>query len=171
MKMSFPMQLLAVFDAAVMISACSDSTAHEERTRQEATADAAGVAADRSRGPVAAGRFTTIDVPGATATVAFAINDLGVAVGRYASAGLTHGFVRSRSGKLTTIDFPDAGFTVAVPINHRGDIVAWYTLPSAPTIRHGYLLRPGTFTTFDPPASLFPTPPRLNHPATTVAPS
>lgn len=155
MKRSLPVPLLVVFASAVMISACSDSTAPEARTRQVAAADVAGVASDRSRDPVAAGRFTTIDVPGATATVAFAINDLGVAVGRYASAGVTHGFIRSRTGKLSTIDFPDAGFTVAGAINNRGDIVGWYSLPAAPSIRHGYLLRRGTFTSFDPPGSIF----------------
>ena len=155
MKRSFPVSLLAIVAAAGMISACSDSTAPEALTRQQASADVAGVPANRSPSPVAAGRFTTIDIPGATATVAFAINDLGVAVGRYASAGLTHGFVRSPTGKLTTIDFPNAGFTAAGAINNRGDIVGWYTLPAAPTIRHGYLLRRGTFTTFDPPGSIF----------------
>src|SRR2546427_9866821 len=57
--------------------------------------------------------FTTIDVPGASTTGALDINNEGVIVGRYASAGRTHGFVRSTAGELTTIDFPGAGFTVA----------------------------------------------------------
>src|SRR6266849_1354242 len=104
---------------------------------------------------IEAGRFTTVDVPGATATRLFAINDYGVAVGRYESAGRTHGFVRSATGELATIDFPGAGFTVAGALNNRGDIVGWYTLPVAPAFRHGFLLQDGQFTTFDPPGSTF----------------
>src|SRR5713101_2239948 len=104
---------------------------------------------------IEAGRFTTVDVPGATATRLFAINDHGVAVGRYESAGRTHGFVRSATGELATIDFPGAGFTVAGALNNRGDIVGWYTLPVAPAFRHGFLLQDGQFTTFDPPGSTF----------------
>ena len=100
------------------------------------------------------GPFTTVDVPGATATRLFGINDWGVAVGRYESAGRTHGFVRSATGELASIDFPGAGFTVAGALNNRGDIVGWYSLPGSP-IRHGFLLQDGRFTTFDPPGSTF----------------
>src|SRR2546427_5226716 len=67
--------------------------------------------------------FTTIDVPGASTTGALDINNEGVIVGRYASAGRTHGFVRSTAGELTTIDFPGAGFTVAGALHHpRGGV-------------------------------------------------
>src|SRR6266849_9031713 len=103
---------------------------------------------------IEAGRFTTVDVPGATATRLFAINDYGVAVGRYESAGRTHGFVRSATGELATIDFPGAGFTVAGALNNRGDIVGWYTLPVAPAFRHGFLLQDGQFTILDVPGSI-----------------
>jgi uncharacterized membrane protein len=109
------------------------------------------------------GRFTTVDVPGATATRLFAINEEGVAVGRYESAGRTHGFVRSATGELTTIDVPGAGFTVAGALNNGGDIVGWYTLPDAPAIRHGFLLRDGgEFASFDPPGSTFTNPLGIN---------
>jgi hypothetical protein len=50
---------------------------------------------------------------------------------------------------------PGAGFTVSGALNNRGDIVGWYTLPAAPAVRHGFLLRDGEFTTFDPPGSIF----------------
>src|SRR5713101_6001011 len=103
---------------------------------------------------IEAGRFTTVDVPGATATRLFAINDHGVAVGRYESAGRTHGFVRSATGELATIDFPGAGFTVAGALNNRGDIVGWYTLPVAPAFRHGFLLQAAEFTILDVPGSI-----------------
>ncbi len=37
--------------------------------------------------------------------------------------------------------------------NHA--IVGWYTLPASSAIRHGFLLRDGQFSTFDPPGSTF----------------
>ncbi|HEV2180973.1 MAG TPA: hypothetical protein VGR59_11680 [Gemmatimonadaceae bacterium] len=143
MKRSLLVLWLVAVGAAGVSSACTDGTAP------------AGVDASSSPDLVGVGQFTTVDVPGATATVLFAINDDGVAVGRYASAGVTHGFVRSAAGELSTIDFPGAGFTVAGAINNRGDIVGWYTLPTAPAVRHGFLLKDGAFTSFDPPGSIF----------------
>ena len=138
MKRFSPARLLAVLVAAGTIGACSDA----------ATTAPAHPAARPDL--IDAGSFTTIDIPGATATVAFAINDKGEIVGRYASAGRSHGFVRSAAGELTTIDFPGATLTVAAAIDNRGDIVGWYNLPSG---RHAFVLRDGVFTTVDPPGS------------------
>jgi hypothetical protein len=101
------------------------------------------------------GTFATIDVPGATATIATDINAEGAIVGRYGMAGQTHGFLLTPAGEMMTIDFPGANFTVAGSINDRGDIVGWYILPSAPTQRHGFLLKDGVFSSFDPPGSIF----------------
>lgn len=101
------------------------------------------------------GTFTTIDVPGATLTVPLDINAEGYIVGRYAMAGRTHGFLRTPAGEFLTIDFPASSFTVAAGINNLGDIVGMYALPSAPSQRHGYLLKDGVFTSFDPPGSTF----------------
>ena len=99
--------------------------------------------------------FTTIDVPGATVTVPLDINAEGYIVGRYAMAGRTHGFLRTPAGELLTIDFPGSSFTVAAGVNNLGDIVGMYALPSAPSQRHGYLLKDGVFSSFDPPGSTF----------------
>lgn len=101
------------------------------------------------------GTITTIDVPGATATLALDINAEGVIVGRYRVAGQTHGFLLTPAGELVTIDFPGANFTVAASLNDRGDVVGFYALPSAPTQRHGFLLKDGIFSSFDPPGSTF----------------
>ena len=98
---------------------------------------------------------TTIDGPGATVTLALDINAEGVIVGRYAAAGQTHGFLLTPAGELVTIDFPGASFTVAASLNDRGDVVGFYRLPSAPTQRHGFLLKDGIFSSFDPPGSTF----------------
>lgn len=141
----------AMVAAASVITACSDGTAPDPANSITA---GGGTAATRSPALTVA-VINTVDFPGATATLLFAINDGGVSVGRYVSAGRTHGFMRSAEGELTTIDFPGAGFTAAGAINNDGDIAGWYTLPATPAIRHGFLLRDGEFTSFDPPGSTF----------------
>jgi uncharacterized membrane protein len=150
MKYFSPAPALALLIAVGAISACSDGTAPTATPRSSADGSAS-----RTRAAVEARDFTTVDFPGATATVLFGINDEGMAVGRYMHAGQTHGFARSATGELTAIDFPGASFTVAGALNNRGDIVGWYSLPATPAIRHGFLLRDGEFTTFDPPGSTF----------------
>ena len=117
------------------------------------TADAAAVAVNEDGNLL--GPVTTIDFPGATATLAADINAEGFIVGRYAVAGQTHGFLRTPVGEFMTIDFPGSSFTVAAGINDLGDIVGMYALPSAPTQRHGFLLKDGIFSSFDPPGSTF----------------
>lgn len=148
MKRLPSLSLLGALVAAGTI-ACADGTSP---IRPDARI---GAPVDHSNTRAEPGTFTTIDVPGATATVAFGINAEGTTVGRYVSAGRTHGFVRTPDGEITTIDFPGAGFTASGAINNRGDIVGWYTLPTSAAIRHGFLLKDGEFTSFDPPGSIF----------------
>ena len=116
---SLPRVVMIALASSVTLDGCSEST-----TPHSNTDDAVSASAIRSA-VVDAGNFTTIDVPGATATLAFAVNDAGTAVGRYVSAGRTHGFMRSSEGELTTIDFPGAGFTVAGALNNDGDVTGW----------------------------------------------
>ena len=99
--------------------------------------------------------FTVFLFPGATATLPLDINEHGVIVGRYSKAGVTHGFVRDALGVMTTVDFPGSIFTVAASINDSGAIAGWYSLPAAPGVRHGFVLRDGALSTFDPPGSTF----------------
>ena len=66
--------------------------------------------------------FTNIDVPGATNTYAFDINDRGETVGGYTdAAGVSHGFVE-RHGKFTTVDVPGALVTQIFGNDARGDL-------------------------------------------------
>jgi len=68
----------------------------------------------------------TVDVPGATATVACGINDKGQVVGAYTdSSGQIHGFLDS-GGAFTTIDIPGAAGTAACGINDSGQIVGTF---------------------------------------------
>src|SRR5438270_911714 len=102
---------------------------------------------------LSAQQFTTIDVPGATATFALSTNPPGDIVGDYQdSRGNSHGFLLSK-GKLTTIDFPGALGTLAFGINPQGEIVGLYFDSSGNG--HGFLLSNGTFTTIDVPGATF----------------
>jgi len=131
---------------AVTLSGCTDGPG-VAAPRQAALASHA----DRDVGTT----FTSFDPPGSTLTLATDINTRGQIVGRYLSAGKTHGFLREADGTITTIDYPGSGFTVAGSINNSGTIVGWYTLPTAPAIRHGFQLQGGVFASLDPPGSTF----------------
>lgn len=83
--------------------------------------------------------FRTLEVPGATRTVASGINDGGQIVGSYDDSVGTHGFVL-REGKFTTIGFPGAAWTTALGIGARGEIVGAYKMPGEPAVAfHGFL--------------------------------
>ena len=45
--------------------------------------------------------FTTIDVPGASSTLAVGINSRGDIVGQYSAGGTTHGFLLDKEGTFT----------------------------------------------------------------------
>src|SRR2546423_11193600 len=115
-RIAFPLPTLVL--GAMLFVACQDSPVALPATRP---ALAVSLLERGESSSETTFDFTTIDVPGASTTGALDINNEGVIVGRYASAGRTHGFVRSTAGELTTIDFPGAGFTVAgAPPHHRG---------------------------------------------------
>src|SRR5262245_49887943 len=106
------------------------------------------------------GRVTTIDVPGATLTVASKINDRGQIVGYYSDVestlrvgGPLHGFLFDK-GMLTRIDFPGALSTLVLGINNRGQIVGAYCDEA---IGHGFLLQKDAFTTIDAPGAVLST--------------
>jgi len=124
-------------------------------------ADGAGVSApERAELVGQAGRgvgttFVSFDPPGSALTLATDINTRGEIVGRYMSAGKTHGFLREPDGTISTIDYPGSGFTVAASINDAGAISGWYTLPAAPAVRHGFVLQGSVFTSLDPAGATF----------------
>jgi len=83
--------------------------------------------------------FTTIDVPGATFTVADGINDAGQIVGSYNIAGSDHGYLRAANGSLITIDVPPGNNgTGALGINNAGQIVGLYSDSSG---THGFVAK------------------------------
>ena len=99
--------------------------------------------------------YTTIDFPGAEATLAIDINVSGQIVGRYIdSAGVNHGYLLDH-GTFTDITVPGASFSRAIGINRGGDIVgSYYTSSDKGQREHGFLLRGGVFTTIDVPSAI-----------------
>jgi len=101
------------------------------------------------------GQFTTIDAPDALETFSNAINDQGEIVGGYQSrADLKFRGYVLRGDAFTTIDRPDVSLIITIGINDEGSVVgSWAGGDGA---RHGYVLRRGEFTSFDPPGILQP---------------
>jgi probable HAF family extracellular repeat protein len=98
------------------------------------------------------GVLTTIDPPGALATVPLHMNAKGQIVGIYSDVSETypivlpfHGFLLS-DGVYTPIDAPGSSSTAAFGINSRGQIVGAFFDADGP---HGFLLDDGVFTTID----------------------
>ena len=107
--------------------------------------------------------FSSIDVPGATATSnAMGINSRGDIVGAFTDAAGSHGYLLS-DGALSKIDYPGAVYTDARGINSRGDIVGGYRMAGEPAVNiHGYLrTRHGEFVPVDFPGHTNTIPQRI----------
>jgi len=70
--------------------------------------------------------YTVIDIPGATITKIYGINNADVVVGEYWTSGHAHGFIYS-AGAYTTLDVPGADYTYASGINDAGVVVGYYS--------------------------------------------
>src|SRR5436309_14548078 len=96
-----------------------------------------------------------LDVPGATFTVTYGVNDQGESVGysnSYDVDGLQNrGFVAS-GPRMTTIDVPRASYTLAAGLTSRGAVVGSYSENNG-NIVHGFLYLKGNFTTIDVPGA------------------
>jgi probable HAF family extracellular repeat protein len=92
--------------------------------------------------------FTLLDVPGATDTRAFGLNDRLQIVGDYSNTS-GHGFLYAE-GTFTALNAPGAGQTDAFGINRAGQIVGVaFDLAGI----HGFLDRHGHFTSVDVPGN------------------
>lgn len=92
-----------------------------------------------SRSP-STGALTTIDYPGAVATLANGINDAGTVVGFYQDgAGNTHGY-SDKGGVFASFDVPGSQLTTIRGINNHGVFVGVYTDSAGNT--HGYIDTP-----------------------------
>jgi uncharacterized membrane protein len=90
------------------------------------------------------GQFKNIDVPGASETEAWDINDTGIIAGWYFLGGTDYGFV-SKNGKYLSFQYPGA-YTAAMGINSAGQIVGTYTFDFVTF--HGFVTNPITDVDF-----------------------
>jgi probable HAF family extracellular repeat protein len=111
----------------------------------------------------AGGGYTTIDVPSATGTAAFGINDASRIVGYFEDSTVAHhqhGFLDT-GGSFSTIDVPGATFTLASDINSAGQIVGYFGVGTG--VVHGFLYAGGGFTTIDVPGATLTEPFGINN--------
>ena len=95
------------------------------------------------------GTFTTIDIPGARATFAEAMNDLRQIVGFFVdSNGVAHGFLWEQ-GHITVIDIPGATRVFGWKINTAGQTIG--SFEEANGVAHGFLWEQGRLTVLDAP--------------------
>src|SRR3954452_618973 len=91
-----------------------------------------------------AGRYSSIDVPGAIATEALALDNksnLTIAGDYVDSAGSVHGFTLT-AGQFKRVDVPQASATVVSGINRSNQMVGRNELPGGNT--RGFIGNPGT---------------------------
>ena len=100
-----------------------------------------------------------VDVPGATSTRVWAINDVGATAGDFTgSGGDHHAFIRSPGGTVATVDIPGAFRATLRGINNAGVAVGFYSVdtpqgPNAVTY-HGFERTPdGVITVVDLPGA------------------
>jgi probable HAF family extracellular repeat protein len=86
--------------------------------------------------------FTTLEYPGATATVASGINDAGDVVGWYVADEVMRGFLY-RDGTYTSVEYPGAVRTQISGIGADGTLVGAYRLAGEPPVAfHPFLRTP-----------------------------
>jgi uncharacterized membrane protein len=98
-----------------------------------------------------AGKFTSIDYPGAESTAANGISASGDIVGSYSLAdtpNVQHGFLLTKQGKFSTVDVPGHSNTIAARILANGTILGCYHEPTPGSMR-GMKLVAGTMSDID----------------------
>lgn len=97
------------------------------------------------------GVYRMLEVPGAMASIATAINHSNQVVGAYAdAAGAMHGFLDAE-GVFRNIDFPGATHTQAIGLNDSTQVVGDYI---ADDTEHGFFYGGGAYTAIDYPGGL-----------------
>ena len=97
--------------------------------------------------------FVKIDAPDSRATIASAINDDGLVVGRYndttgTGLGQVHGFRRAGDGTITSYDVPKATLTALRGVNARGAVSGQYSLDRSGAFRRGMVVENGVVTDY-----------------------
>jgi len=90
-------------------------------------------------------QYTTLQVPGATYTVAYGVNNNGDIVGSFVLNGVQSGFLYS-GGAFQTIACPGVGYTIAQGINDNGVIVGWCGPFGAHRKAYGFICQDGNYS-------------------------
>jgi hypothetical protein len=132
------------------------------------TLDASLLQTAQAQGPYT---FTTINVPGSTATGANAMNNMDEIVGRHYTSSGSGNFLRSSSG-VYTFPYPFSEIAAVNGINNAGAIVGrpvGNSIGGTPNAAgHGFLYAGGKYTVLDYPQPYPPGCGGLNCPATSA---
>jgi len=115
-----------------------------------ATNSVSEVAAEK---PIPPPQFIPVEVPGATATFVYGVNNAGVMVGLYDIGQNQHGFA-AFGGKFLTIDVPPPARTTCTGVNASNTISGFYVNPPGqdPPSR-GFVYQDRHFVDIGPPLS------------------
>src|SRR5579872_6146731 len=131
-------QLLGVNDANVAVGFYTDAAGNSHGYQYQ----------------IGSGKFSLVNVPGATSSTAAAINGRGDVAGFYTNAaGTVQGFLRTVFGQVTNLAFPGASATSALGVTGSDEVVGFYTTGSGDAAAsHGFTwTRQGGFATVDDP--------------------
>lgn len=131
--------LAAAIVSALALTACGD--------RAPRTADSAGVVPQSNGMADPPYEYATVEVPGASSTVASDVTDGGVVVGWFERDSVVRGFVHDR-GTFSHVVYPGAVLTRVTSMAADGSLVGAYRKAGEPKVAwHGFLRRPsGEFT-------------------------
>ena len=106
--------------------------------------------------------YTRIQIPGATRSFAYDVNNRGIVVGQYRQgAGNTYAFWKRGTNAHVALEVPGADRTIAYGINNNEVIVGAYRRTNETTF-HGFIYESGYYTLFDYPNSTWTVPADLN---------
>src|ERR1019366_341127 len=107
------------------------------------------------------GTFNSINVPGASATIAEGINDSGQVVGWYRTGNIDNGFLYSNNSYIALSGPIGALGAYVFGINNSGQIVGFKFGNDG--INHGFLYNDGNYTTIDVPGAINTMPYGINN--------
>ena len=106
--------------------------------------------------------FTLIEIPGASRSFAYDVNNRNVVVGQYRQgAGDTFGFWKRGTNAHVALQVPGADRTIAYGVNNDDVIVGAYRLPNETNFR-GFIYEAGIYTLLDFPGATWTVPSDLN---------
>ena len=152
LALTFPGIASAQFDFTTIDVPDSTRTAANANSTHEVVGDFDDADGNTHGFVLSKGKYTQLDVPGASVTTVNGINANGEFVGTYVVDGdLPHAFLRSKGVLTAPLEPPGAIRSAAGTINAQGQVVGTYRHESDPDRRLGFLWSKGAFTTFRVP--------------------